>query len=80
MRMVAPLPHRYIPCYPCPAVEDDAILGDGSVRLTSEEDKVMLGAEVGAEAARKDDSFQKEGVKELADSKKEKHWRDGGEF
>ena len=36
--------------------------------------------DVGAEAARKDDSFQEEGVKELADSKKEKHWRDGGEF
>jgi hypothetical protein len=42
--MISSLPHRYIPCYPCPVVDDDAILGDGSVRLTTEEDKVMLGA------------------------------------
>ena len=78
--MFALLCRSYIPCYPCPVVDDDAILGDGSVRLTSEEDKIMLGADVGAEAARKDVSFQEEGVKELADLKKEKHWRDGGEF
>ena len=48
----------YIPCFPFETLEDDAIIGDGTVRLTSEEDKVMLGADVGAEAARKDDSFQ----------------------
>lgn len=73
--------------------------------LTSAEDKVMLGADVGAgklssisslhchrapgvimsafarsaAAARKDDSFQEEGIKEVA-KEKEKHWRDGGEF
>ena len=69
----------YIPCMPCPVVEDDALYGDGQVHLTSEEDKVMLGADVGAEAARKDDSFQEVGVKGLAKDK-EKHWRDGGEF
>jgi hypothetical protein len=39
-----------------------------------------LQQDIGAEAARKDDSFQAEGVKELAESKKKKHWRDGGEF
>ena len=42
-------------------------------------DKVMLGADVGADAARKDDDFQQEGVKGVA-AEKEKHWRDGGEF
>ena len=41
-------------------------------------DKVMLGADVGADAARKDDDFQQEGVKGVA-AEKEKHWRDGGE-
>ena len=49
------------------------------VHLTSEQDKVMLGADVGAEAARKDDDFQAEGVKEVA-AEKEEHWRDGGKF
>ena len=39
----------------------------------------MLGADVGAEAARKDDDFQAEGVKEVA-AEKEEHWRDGGKF
>jgi len=37
----------YIPCFPCPVVDDDALVGDGHVHLTSEEDKVMLGADVG---------------------------------
>ena len=39
----------------------------------------MLGADVGADAARKDDDFQQEGAKGVA-AEKEKHWRDGGEF
>lgn len=69
----------YIPCFPCAVVEDDALVGDGKVHLTSEDDKVMLGADVGADAARKDDDFQAEGVKEVA-AEKEKHWRDGGKF
>lgn len=54
-----------------------------AVHLTSEQDKVMLGADVGADAARKDDDFQEGGVKQVASEKEqetEKHWRDGGKF
>ena len=40
---------------------------------------MCVGADVGAAAARKDDSFQEEGIKEVAKAK-EKHWREGGEF
>ena len=71
----------YIPCMPCEPVDDGELVGDGSgvPVLTSAEDKVMLGADVGAAAARKDESFQSEGIKEVAKGK-ETHWRDGGEF
>lgn len=53
-----------------------------SLRLTALVHIALLTTQqdVGAAAARKDDSFQQEGVKDLAASKKEKHWREGGKF
>eukprot|EP00039_Didymoeca_costata_P025307 m.12905 g.12905 ORF g.12905 m.12905 type:complete len:313 (-) comp4753_c0_seq1:111-1049(-) len=49
----------YIPCFECPVVEDDMILGsrnaDGSPKLTDDADKQMLHPDEGVERARKDD-------------------------
>ena len=52
----------YIPCFPVEPVPDSRLLETG-LRVTGAEDKVLLGAEVGVDAARKDEKFQEETIK-----------------